>query len=95
MKNQTPEEAWNGSRPSVVYFRVFGCVAHMHVPDVKRKNLDAKSLACVFLGVSEEYKAYRLYDPIARKIVVSRCDTPNPKGLFFFFFSTDNLQQAI
>ena len=54
------------------YFRVFRCVAHVHVPDVKRQKLDAKSLACVFLGVSEESKAYRLYDLAARKIEVSR-----------------------
>ena len=70
VKKQTPEEAWSGSRPSVEYFKVFRCVAH--VPDVKRQKLDAKILACVFLGVREESKAYRLYDPTARKIVVSR-----------------------
>ena len=58
MKNQIPEEAWSGSRPSVEYFRVFECVEHVHVPDVKRKKLDAKSLACVLLGVIDESKAY-------------------------------------
>ena len=47
-------------------------MAHVHVPDVKRKKLDAKSLVCVLLGVSDEAKAYRLYDPATRKIVVSR-----------------------
>jgi hypothetical protein len=47
-------------------------VVHVHVPDVKRQKLDAKSVACVFLGVSEESKAFRLYEPAARKIVVSR-----------------------
>ena len=70
--NQTPEEAWSGSKPSVDHFRVFGCVAHVHIPDVKRTKLDAKSFTCVLLGLSEESKAYRLYDPVAKKVVISR-----------------------
>lgn len=72
VKNQTPEEAWSGGRPSVEHFRIFGCVAYAHVPDVRRKKLYAKSLPCVLLGISEESKAYRLYDPVEKKIVVSR-----------------------
>ncbi|MCI72523.1 retrovirus-related pol polyprotein from transposon tnt 1-94, partial [Trifolium medium] len=43
VKNVTPEEAWSGSKPSVHHFRVFGCLAHVHVPDIKRKKLDDKS----------------------------------------------------
>lgn len=35
-------------------------------------KLDAKSLKCVLLGVSEESKAYRLFNPISNKIIVSR-----------------------
>ncbi|CAL9005605.1 unnamed protein product, partial [Prunus brigantina] len=35
-------------------------------------KLDAKSFTCVLLGVSEESKAYRLYDPVAKKVVISR-----------------------
>lgn len=35
-------------------------------------QLDDKSKKCVFLGVSEESKAWRLYDPVTKKIVVSR-----------------------
>ncbi|CAL5432597.1 unnamed protein product [Camellia sinensis] len=72
VKNQTPEEAWSGSKPSVEHFRVFGCVAHVHIPDVRRTKLDAKSFTCVLLGVSEESKAYRLYEPVAKKVVISR-----------------------
>ena len=34
--------------------------------------MEDKSFTCVLLGVSEESKAYRLYDPIAKKIVISR-----------------------
>lgn len=72
VKNQTPQEAWSGSKPSVEHFRVFGCVAHVHVPDVRRTKLEGKSFPCVLLGVSEESKAYRLYDPVAKKVIVSR-----------------------
>ena len=35
VKNKTPEEAWNGVKPSIKYFRVFGCISHVHVPTVK------------------------------------------------------------
>jgi hypothetical protein len=34
--------------------------------------LTSKSLLCVLLGVSKESKAYRLYDPTSKRIVVSR-----------------------
>ena len=72
VKNVTPQEAWSGVKPSVEHFRVFGCLAHVHIPDARRGKLDNKSFSCVLLGVSEESKGYRLFDPIARKIVVSR-----------------------
>ena len=72
VKNMTPEEAWGGVKPSVEHFRVFGCISHVHVLDIKRTKLEDKSFTCVLLGVSEESKAYRPYDPIAKKIVISR-----------------------
>jgi transposase InsO family protein len=72
VNNKTPEEAWSGIKPSVHHFRVFGCIAYAHVPDCKRSKLDDKSVKCVLLGISRESKAYRLYDPISQKIIVSR-----------------------
>ena len=72
VKDMTPEEAWSGVKPNVDYFRVFGCIGHVHISDDKRKKLDDKSFQCVLLGMSEESKAYRLYDPVSKKIVVSR-----------------------
>lgn len=54
------------------YFKVFGCIRHVHILDIKRKKLDNKSFKCVFLGVSEELKAFRMYDPESKKIVISR-----------------------
>jgi hypothetical protein len=72
VKNSTPEEAWSGAKPAVQYFRTFGCIAHVHVNDVQRKKLDTKSKICVLLGISDESKAYKLYDPIDKRIIVSR-----------------------
>jgi hypothetical protein len=41
-------------------------VAYVHVPDSQIKKLDNKSFKCVLLDVSEESKAYRVYDPISK-----------------------------
>jgi len=55
---QTPEEAWSGVKPFIDYFRMFGCLTHVYIPDQQRVKLDDKSRQCVFLGVSDESKAY-------------------------------------
>ena len=72
VENKTPEEAWSNKKPAVDYFKIFGCVAHVHIPDQRRGKLDDKSKRCVFLGVSDESKAWRLYHPISKKIIVSK-----------------------
>ncbi|KAA0060698.1 Retrovirus-related Pol polyprotein from transposon TNT 1-94 [Cucumis melo var. makuwa] len=49
-----PEEAWSGIKPSMNHFRIFGFIAHAHVPDARRTKLDDKSISCVFLEVRDE-----------------------------------------
>lgn len=68
----TPEEAWCGVKPSIEHLRVFGYITHAHVPDARRTKLKDTSHCCVLLGVSEESKAYRLYNPISKRIIISR-----------------------
>ena len=50
---------------------MFGRLSYAHVPDSKHIKLDNKSLKCVLLGISEESKAYRLYDPLSQKVLIS------------------------
>ncbi|PNX86713.1 copia-type polyprotein, partial [Trifolium pratense] len=50
VKDRTLEEAWSEMKPSVAHFKVFGCIAYAHVPDVHRKKLDPKSIKCIHLG---------------------------------------------
>lgn len=53
------------------HIKIFGSLCSRHVPDQTRKKLDDKSEPMVFLGYHST-GAYKLYDPMACKIVMSR-----------------------
>ena len=57
---------------SVSHLKLFGCGAYAHVSDELRKKLDKKGQKCIFVGYSEDTKAYKLYAPVARKVIISR-----------------------
>ncbi|GBM72638.1 hypothetical protein AVEN_238223-1 [Araneus ventricosus] len=44
----------------------------MYVPDNLRKKLEPKSKKVIFAGYKKESKNYRLFDPVAKTIKVSR-----------------------
>lgn len=68
----TPSEKWSQHKPSVEHLRVFGCVTFALIPYERRTKLDEKSIKCVIFGVSKESKAYRLYNPVTKKIIISK-----------------------
>ncbi|KAK4258396.1 hypothetical protein QN277_007851 [Acacia crassicarpa] len=72
VKYKTPDEAWSGRKPDVSHLRIFGCIAYAHIPDQKRKKLDDKGEKCIFIGYEQRSKAYRLYNPLTKKVVISR-----------------------
>ncbi len=61
-----------GEKPSVDHLRIFGCHSFVHIPKDERKKLDFKSKKCVFLGYGSTSKGYRLYDPVKKKVILSR-----------------------
>ena len=42
------------------------------MPDEKKGKLYDKSEKCIFVGYCEASKAYKLYNPIKKKVIVSR-----------------------
>lgn len=72
LPGKTPFEALTGSKPSCAHLRVFGCRAFVHVPKEHRSKLDSKSTPHIFLEYSSVSKAYRLWDPVAGKLTISR-----------------------
>jgi hypothetical protein len=46
VQNHTPEETWSGIKPSVEHFRIFGCMAHVHIPNEGQSSMPKAFLAC-------------------------------------------------
>jgi hypothetical protein len=72
LKMKFPQEAWSGTKLNVAHLRTFGCIAYAHIPSELRKKLDDRSEKCIFTGYSETSKAYRLYNPITKKLILNR-----------------------
>ena len=58
--------------PSVRHLRVFGSTCYALIPKEQRNKLGARSRKYIFLGYEENSKAYRLYDEVNKKFVISR-----------------------
>ncbi|WVZ51167.1 hypothetical protein U9M48_002333 [Paspalum notatum var. saurae] len=69
---KTPYELWNGTTPAVHHLRTFGCVAHVKNIGPNVKKLDDRSKPMIFVGYEPGSKAYRVYDPSARRLHISR-----------------------
>lgn len=72
VEGRTPYEAWNGRKPNVSHWRIFGSIAYAFALSEQRQKLDDKSIKCIFIGYSEEFKGYRLYNPDSEKLIISR-----------------------
>ena len=66
-----PEKVWSGIKHSVTHMRIFGCVAYAHVLDELRKKLDNKGEKCIYVGYCYESRAYKLYNPSTKKVIIN------------------------
>jgi transposase InsO family protein len=71
-EGKTPFEGFFSRRPSLEQAHPWGCLAFAHVPDATRHKLQPKAVPCIFIGVSDTSKAWRLYDRTKRKVVIAR-----------------------
>lgn len=73
LKEQTPYEMLRSRKPNVQHLKVFGCVCYARSEAPGRKKLDDRTRMLVHLGTEPGSKAYRLLDPMTKRIIVS-CD---------------------
>ncbi|KAE8684024.1 hypothetical protein F3Y22_tig00111160pilonHSYRG00030 [Hibiscus syriacus] len=72
LAGKVAEEVWTDHDVSFDNLRIFGCPAYVHVPADERSKLDAKSKECIFLGYKKGVKGFKFWDPVAKKVVISR-----------------------
>ena len=72
VQNVTPFEAWTNEKPSISHLKTFGCKCYAHIPKQNRTKLEPKAKECIFVGYPSESKAYRVYDPVDKRLFVSR-----------------------
>jgi hypothetical protein len=69
-------EMANKCKPDYSTLRVFGCRAWAHVRRKKRCSLEPHAKPCVFLGIPDDFKGWKLWDPSAQgergSVVMSR-----------------------
>ncbi|KAK0602044.1 hypothetical protein LWI29_029846 [Acer saccharum] len=69
---KTPMEMWTGKPADYSNLHSFGCPVYVMYNAQERTKLDPKSRRCIFLGYADGVKGYRLWDPTAHKVVISR-----------------------
>ena len=72
LKNISPYEVPNKTRPSIQHLRVFGCTCFVLIPGEQRNKLEAKSMKCMFIGYSPTQKGYKCYNTETRRVLVFR-----------------------
>ena len=70
--NKKTKNSFTGKKPEVSHFRIFGCLTFSHVPFEKRTKLDPTTKKGIFVGYDETSKAFHIYLPSSRKVVVRR-----------------------
>jgi hypothetical protein len=68
----TPYEAWHKRKPKVDHFRTFGCLVHVKIISPHLSKLDDRSALMVFIGYKKGSKAYKTYNPVTKKVYVTR-----------------------
>jgi len=72
MDGKNPHEAYSGKKPSLANFKVFRIECFVNIRNDEQTMLESESCKCIFLGYDMELKGYQIYDPQARKVLLSQ-----------------------
>ncbi|GAA0168960.1 hypothetical protein LIER_23544 [Lithospermum erythrorhizon] len=68
----SPFEKLKNVKPTVNYFRVFGCVCYVFIVDEHLSKFEKKAIRFIFVGYDEQKKGWRCCDLNTNRTYVSR-----------------------
>ncbi|POM69805.1 Hypothetical protein PHPALM_13891 [Phytophthora palmivora] len=79
---KTPYELLHRKKSSGLALRIWGTTCYAHVPKTKRKDpkLSDRAIECKLLGLSHNFKGYRLLDVKGNKYLIARDVILNSEG---------------
>ncbi|CAL8131459.1 unnamed protein product [Prunus armeniaca] len=80
LNNVTPFEAYSGRKSGIAHLKVFGSLCYVHMPNELRQKLEPKSVKGVFVGYATCERGYIIFDPISKKLTLSRDVTFDEEG---------------
>lgn len=54
------------------HIRIFGCTAYAYIPRDERSKFAPKAIKCILVGYCETQRGFRLWDPVNRRVRISR-----------------------
>ncbi|KAK2966046.1 hypothetical protein RJ640_001980 [Escallonia rubra] len=72
LKSNSPYYSLFNTFPDYSRFHVFGCVCFVHLPTHERTKFSKQAAMCVFVGYSADQKGFLCYDPLIRRVRISR-----------------------
>ncbi|KAL3498699.1 hypothetical protein ACH5RR_041431 [Cinchona calisaya] len=72
INNQTPYERLFQSTPDYTQLKIFGCACFVLLQPHEHHKLESRARLCCFLGYGNEHKGYRCWDPLSKRLRISR-----------------------
>jgi hypothetical protein len=70
--NNTPFQLLHNKPPTCTDLKVFGCLCYPNISATTPYKLSPRSVPCVFLGYPSSHKAYRCFNMVTQKLIISR-----------------------
>jgi hypothetical protein len=81
---KSPLEVLQVTCPDLAHLKVFGCSYFVHLPSSQCDKLDSRATKCIFIRYSQIQKGYKCYDPLLKKMYVSR-DVRFIEDILYFY----------